>query len=208
MNNAILMCMLIGGMMQGAYFGSPIVDLANTNAKGKPFSAKFEQSVSQREPNGNTVTRLITGNIYRDSYGRYRQEALWYIAPGKSLNLAYIQEPVVKVSYLLDLTNRALIREELLVTAEQDVRMGNQLSRSGPANQSRDIEGLTCRGFNIEGVNGFDVELWFSEALEMVLLEKRVGLTEERIARLYDIRRIEPDRNLFIVPADYKRSVK
>lgn len=194
--------------MQGAYFGSPIVDLGDTNAKGKPFSANFEQSISQKEPNGKTVTRLVRGTIYRDSYGRYRQELLWDIAPGKSLNFAYIQEPVLKVTYLLDVTNRALVQEGLLVTVEEDKGMMNQLSRNGAPNQTKDIEGLTCQGFNIEAVDGFAIELWFSEALEMVLLERRVGLSEERITRLYGIRRIEPDKTLFIVPADYKRSTK
>jgi hypothetical protein len=201
----VLTSMLIGGIVQGTYFGSALVDLGNTNAKGKPFHAMFEQLSFRKQPPATTPTKTIAGEIFRDSEGRYRQELSIEVGPTKLIRLAYIKESIAKVAYVLDLSNRKLIQEEPLID-DQDNGAASPLSGRGAADEKNNIEGFSCRVINIQGADGVSTELWFSEELEMVLFERRRSGTEERVTRLYNIVRAEPDKTLFAVPAEFKRA--
>lgn len=200
MASPLLVFTLIGGLLQGTFFGPVVTDLGDTNAKGKPFLANLRQSISRRNPNGNVVTRSVTGTIARDSSGRYRQDLFFKAAPGQSLSFAIIQEAVAKVTYVLDLTNRTVIQQETLVKEQ-----GDNSIMTGLSAQKKVIEGLTCIVYKIKARDGIEMELWFSEDLETVLFERTVSGSEEREIRLDNIRRIEPDESLFRIPADFKR---
>lgn len=81
----------------------------------------------------------------------------------------------------------------------------SQLESAGRSEDlgEREIEGITCRGIRKTGRKSM-IEFWYSEELMEVVLEKRVSEQEESTYRLFDIRRIEPNRSLFAVPLDYE----
>jgi hypothetical protein len=185
-------------------FGSGILTPENTRAK--PFKADYEQVVTKKAPNGPASQQLKTGTICRDSEGRSRNEISQEIAPGVSLRIAVIFDPSSRTLYVLEEQSKTVTEMHMPeVAAAVSPEPGLQARRELRSQDlgEKQIEGLVCQGRRIEQGDSV-VEYWYSPELMKVLFEKRVSDYEESTSRLFNIRRIEPDRELFNVPADYK----
>ena len=77
-------------------------------------------------------------------------------------------------------------------------------SKMGTYIGQQQIEEFTCHGYISDQPEGDIIEYWVSEELQEVLLAKSISNDKESTLRLFDIRRVEPDSELFTVPADYK----
>lgn len=188
--------------MQGLHFGSPIIDLGNIHIKGKPFQAQFEHVVSTKLANGSYQKRITAGTILRDSNGRLRQEVFSSGTPDQAFSIIYILEPINKVSLTLDSRGKTVTQDEYFPTAEEESGEKNGQSNSAP---TRDVEGIKCKIYQLQLQGGIEVEILFSDDLQMVLLQKTQTHSEEKVLRVYNITRAEPDNNFFIVPPNYKR---
>jgi hypothetical protein len=170
--------------------------------KGRPFQAEFEQVILKKLPDGQTQHFTINGLILRDSEGRRRQEIRLISTPENTLSFTFILDPITKVIYVLDVINKTVSKDELQVSPELNSTMA--LVPQDENLTVKHIEGLLCHGFQTNLPNG-ELEFWFSEDLKEDLLERSLNREQEKSMRLFNIRRIEPDTNLFIVPPDYKQ---
>ncbi len=64
------------------------------------------------------------------------------------------------------------------------------------------IEGLPCRGFRNEAAYSI-TEIWYSNELQEILVQKTTTELEEKVTRLFNIHRTDPDSSLFSISEDY-----
>jgi hypothetical protein len=188
-------------------FNRSVISPAET--KGKPFQAQFEQVVSQKQSDGRTARRTMTGTISRDAEGRRREESRVEVMPGLVANIAQIHNPTNNTYCVLDLESKTASR--LVFPSGSKSLEGVLIFSDSPHPSNREdlgqqqVEGLPCRGTRLRSGDSV-IEYWHWDDLGEVLSEKRVSKDEESTWRLFNIRRVEPDRTLFTVPADYKEA--
>jgi hypothetical protein len=77
---------------------------------GAPYSATMTTEMVQTLSDGTHITQSTAGTVARDSEGRTRQDAplpsFGSLSAANAPHLVFIQDPVVQVSYTLDLTNK------------------------------------------------------------------------------------------------------
>ncbi len=206
MKGAILLYILvIGGIMQQPNFGPSVVFLSVK--KEAPFQAEFEESISLKQPNGEIRQRSMTGAIYRDSRGRYRREMLQKLGNGKTFKLVYIHDPDAKVAHLINEAEKSMVELPFQTLNEQNDQSRPDIEAEAQNSNLpvKFIEGIACYEYHIRQLNGGELEFWFSMELGIVLLEKKTNESGEKIIRLFNINRTEPDSGLFLVPSYYKR---
>jgi hypothetical protein len=85
-----------------AAFGKPV--------QGAPYSATVTNESIQTLSDGNRIVQKSSGTTARDSQGRTRQDAplpaIGNLSPANAPELVFIQDPVARVSYTLNLTDK------------------------------------------------------------------------------------------------------
>jgi len=194
---------------------------------GAPYSADAVTEITQMLPDGNTIHQTDTTRIYRDSQGRTRRDpalnALSAAAPGTPLpSLAFINDPVAGVSYVLDLTNHAATKRTLpsppagapatgprrgLANSgnTKTESLGRQLISGIPADGTRTT--VTIPAGQIGNAQPIQIvtENWYSPDLQIRVLSKRSDpRSGESVFQLNNLSRAEPPSTLFVVPADFQ----
>ena len=168
-----------------------------------PFEARFEEVRASAE-RGSTV--IVEGAIYRDSQGRTRKEV--QVHDGEmNLNFISIALPAERMAYVLLPEVKAALRTEA-GPPQENSDSGWLFPGTGLAEAGRGVvEGIDCRHFKRAADAPVDTqsvtEVWISDDLETVLLEKAPDPQGERTWRLFDIQRREPAASLFELPAGY-----
>ena len=196
---------------------------------GQPFSAQVEMENTRTLADGTRATHKSTGMLYRDSDGRMRHEMTFsmlgpFASAGDPPRMVFINDPVANAHYALDATNHTA--HKMTMPAGGPPRQMREQSKGSKQPPPFDvkteslgkqvIEGIEAEGTRSvitipAGTHGNDQavevvsERWYSPELQTVVMTKhsdpRMG---EHVYRLTNIKRDEPARSLFEVPADYQ----
>jgi hypothetical protein len=202
----------------------PVIQLV----AGAPYSAEqhtqhFHTLPSGTQPNGPGASI----RVYRDSRGRTRTERNPTQRPNQSgysgtpILIIELRDPVAGYQYLFDTQNRVAHRFPLKAMNEESLPPRNSNANPGEPTVTREslgnqiIDGDPAVGLKITytypaGARGNDApfseihEIWVSQYLKIPVLTKTTDpLNYDSVLELKNISRIEPDPNLFIVPAGY-----
>lgn len=230
----ILFCCGANTQAQGAISASgPIVIVppALTTEVGEPYSATFEEEMSQTLADGTHIERhTLTQKQYRDSQGRTRTEE--YIvdpailnANSKTPSSITIRDPATGAIFVLspqEHTARQLLPrkrpDSSTISPPPEVRRQAQAPRPRIEREdlgAQTIDGLYATGMRSTatiptGAQGNDrpiavvTEIWANPDLKInVLVKTSDPRGGEHTIRLTNIDRSEPDPTLFEVPTDY-----
>jgi hypothetical protein len=203
------------------------VVIANSTpvVKGAPYSADSISETVQTLADGNKITSSSKLKLYRDGEGRTRREEI--LAPnnnsGSFINLREtitITDPTTGFNYYLNpiakTARRLAIAPKIPITTGQTSPTLAGYTSTGESLGIKNIEGVECTGRGSKtviaaGTVGNERELvmtneiWFSTELKVIILSKSVDLRfGDRTSQLSNIKREEPDKSLFSIPADYK----
>ncbi len=186
---------------------------------GEPYSATTTNSMKQTLADGNTISRVITGQAARDSEGRtYAQQNMtggpW--GQGGAVSLVFISDPVAGYSYILNASKKTALRRPFRErtndapreTARNRNRVetdlgeqtisgviadGKRIIHTIPAGQIGNAEPLVVKS-----------EIWTDPQLQVVVQatysDPRWGTSTYSLT---NIQRAEPNAALFQVPAGY-----
>jgi hypothetical protein len=191
---------------------------------GAPYSADVKTSVTQTLADGNTINRVTTGHVARDTQGRtYFQQNIsggpW--AQNGTTTVTFISDPVAEYTYVLNPNTKVAMRRAFKSHTEEGGFRSS--GRGGPDAKGRvetdlgqqSINGLAATGKSITRTipagaigNAQPIveksEVWTSSELQVVILSKR---SDPRFGvstySLSNIQRNEPSAALFQVPAGY-----
>ncbi|HKV46792.1 MAG TPA: hypothetical protein VJN69_01785 [Candidatus Acidoferrales bacterium] len=231
----VLLCCGANMQAQGAISASgPIVIIppALRTVVGEPYSATFEEEMSQILADGTHIERhTLTQKQYRDSQGRTRTEE--YIVDPAILNADLkipssitIRDPAARATFVLnprERTARQLLppkRPDLAPISPQAAEVRRQAEALRPHIEREDlgaqtIDGLYATGMRSTaiipiGAQGNDgpiavvTEIWASPDLAInVLVKTSDPRGGDHTIRLTNIDRSEPEPSLFEIPADY-----
>ncbi len=191
---------------------------------GAPYSADVNTSVTQTLADGNTINRVTTGHVARDSQGRtYFQQNIsggpW--AQNGTTTVTFISDPVAEYTYVLNPNTKIAMRREF----KPHTGEGRSHSPNGAAADAKgrvetdlgqqSINGLTATGKSITRTvpagaigNAQPIveksEVWTSPDLQIVVLSKRSDPRfGQSVYTLNNIQRNEPNAALFQVPSGY-----
>jgi hypothetical protein len=209
----------------GFNFLSSEMRFGDKTVTGQPFSAQVEMENTRTLADGTRSTHNSTGMIYRDSEGRTRHEMTLatlgpFASAGDPPRMVFINDPVASTHYALDATNRTAHKMSLRVGGPpQEMREPNHKPPFDVKTESlgkQVIEGIEVEGTRSvitipAGLHGNEQavevvsERWYSPELQTVVMSKHSdpGMGEH-VYRLTNIKREEPARSLFEVPADYQ----
>jgi hypothetical protein len=191
---------------------------------GAPYSADVKTSVTQTLSDGNTINRVTTGHVARDSQGRtYFQQNIsggpW--AQNGTTTVTFISDPVGEYTYVLNPNTKIAMRRVFKPhTGEGRFHSPNGEAPDAKGRVETDlgqqsINGLTATGKSITRTvpagaigNAQPIvekrEVWTSPDLQVVVLSKR---SDPRFGQstysLSNIRRSDPSAVLFQVPSGY-----
>lgn len=198
---AVVISMLYSGVAMQKNNFSPMVMVPGI-VKGKPFEADVESLILHKLDAGQTKQSVMKGKIYRDSSGRRRQDMRFEVLPDQWADITSIIDPSTQTYYIIDNTNKTVVRQTMNATQEEN-NPGESESDTQENGLSRKIEGISCYEHRLN-LGTSDVEFCFSPELREVLFEKRISNLEEKVIRLFNIHRIEPEVTLFAIPPNYK----
>jgi EF hand len=189
--------------------------------KGAPFSADTLIVDTKRLFDGTTVSKERRGAFYRDGEGRTRREQPLEFVAGVSVvgtdnkpqMLIFINDFAAQQQVFLDVNNKIARKTPLGPgTGPIETRPGAEEESLG----SKTIEGITVEGTRVSfeipaGRFGNDkamksyTERWFSKELQVAVMIRNMDpLAGEHVFKLVNIKRGEPNSELFNVPAGYK----
>lgn len=200
--------------------------------KGAPYTATAVTESTQVLADGNRIVNKSSGLVARDSEGRIRREGtVGRIGPLQVAgpNMIFIHDPVAQTAYVLNPDTKVarVMKGEGLHSKMREMRQ-QMRSMHGPAEPgargqlkreslgTQQIEGVTAEGTRITrtipaGIIGNDkpiditLETWTSPDLDTLVLSKRSDPRfGETVYRLTNIKRGEPDAQLFQIPSGYK----
>jgi hypothetical protein len=186
-----------------------------------PYSAQASIEHTRTLGDGTRIQRRDTITVYRDSAGRTRREqTIKGIGPidldSEPITLVFISDPVAGFNYVLNQNWKSFRKDHF----------GRQPGPPQNAPQENsEVENLgkqTMEGIEVEGTRltftipagqfGNDrpvkivSERWYSPALQVTVMSRHSDpRTGESVYRLTGIKRAEPDRVLFEIPADYRQ---
>ncbi|MGH9844549.1 MAG: hypothetical protein ACREEM_37990 [Blastocatellia bacterium] len=198
----------------------------NKVVKSAPYSATAVIETVQTLQDGSKLTRKKTDTIYRDSEGRTRREQQFdrvgpFPVEGEPHQVVFIHDAVSGQRIFLDPSRRTARkmpggdRPQFQKTPPFRPPPGNEGERKTESLGKQTIEGIEVEGtrttFTIPaGRIGNDrpletvSERWESPELQIVVFSKHKDpFVGETTYRLTNIKRDEPPRTLFEVPADY-----
>lgn len=183
--------------MQASYTIGPF--LLPLGIKDRPFRAEFKQDRIEKISDSKISKQSRAGQIYRAFDGRTRIEEYRNDKEGKNLITAIIYNPSKLEGYLLDIENKAFFTVPLSSSDSESslpIFEGNDIGK-------KVIENLVCRGYQKKRGDDDIFQYWVSEELLEALIAKSVSGNETNILRLFNIKRLEPNRKMFVVPKDY-----
>ena len=171
--------------------------------RGAPFTALVESQTSQTLADGNTITRRSTAQLARDSEGRTRRE---------QASAVFITDPVAGFAFVLDTAKQIALRTPisiapnapatLLPTATTD--LGIRTLHETTAAGTRVVRAIPAGEQGNDHPIDIATEAWYSQELHTVV---ETTTTDPRIGfstwKLTGIKRDEPPRSFFEVPAGY-----
>ncbi|MFN2454092.1 MAG: ankyrin repeat domain-containing protein [Pyrinomonadaceae bacterium] len=190
-------------------FGDWLSSSTPASVSRNPFEAQLKQVIIDKRHGSQVPHQVLTGSVHRDIYGRVRKELRLEIASRIVKNIAFIFDPNIKTTYVVDIRLETIIEKRLpsvpetLNLVDEAAPLQSNLSIQDIPIEQRQIEGLTCHGYQEKSENVL-VETWYSDELKEVLLKKHISENAEITLELFDIRRVEPDSNLFIIPSNYR----
>lgn len=182
--------------------------ITETVISGRPFQARYQQISTRKTADGQASQEILSGAVFRDNDGRIRKELRLPGAPDEVIQIVLLADPANESIHVLDLQSKTFLKErfpaalketrhELPFATKEDLS-----EEDGEALGERELEGLICHGHRSH-LGDDVVEFWYSDDLREVLLEKRTSRDEENTLRLFEIHRVEPDSELFSIPAGY-----
>jgi hypothetical protein len=187
-----------------------------TPIAGAPLSATVLIQSKQALPDGSVESKSTQAQIARDSRGRIHNEQ-HVLEPDSfrgtpPLISAHIFDPETRISYFLNPATM-IARQRWVPPPPQSAGLGND---KGEDLGYSTLNGLQARGTKFTRTVPAEVsgtgkpvvvtdETWYSEDLHMNLLERHTDVRGgEQTVAILSIRREEPARTLFEVPAGYK----
>lgn len=216
-----------GFRLLGVQPGRPGKVVANA-----PYSADVSTVFTRTLPDGNHIQRVTSEHLYRDSEGRTRREtmldALSAASGGSTApQLAFIDDPVNRVSYVHNMTNRTATKTAWPPEVQPAPFGGNagsvarapQKAQAAANTVKQSLGTQMVAGVMAEGTrttrtiptgqigNAQPIQIvterWYSPELQIVVAEKRIdprsGETDYTVSNLS---RAEPPSTLFSIPAD------
>ena len=194
--------------------------------KGAPYSATAVTETTHTLGDGNQIIQKTEVVTYRDGEGRTRHEQTLrsvgrWVSDGEPLRIIFINDPVAGVSYTLNPRTQSASRRSYFkgkgpVKDGPPAAAGSSDGRKKvEALGKRMIEGLEAEGTRTTTItpageigNRLPIEVtderWYSPGLQtLVMRERRDPRSGDTVYRLMNINRKEPERSLFVVPADY-----
>ncbi len=199
---------------------------------GAPYSAVAITETRQTLADGNTISRKVQANVFRDSQGRTRRETtLTGVGPlaatGASRTFVRIYDPVAGTAFVLHQVTK--VAEKLPVPPGErkhpadlqgkfDARMQEEIANGSL--KKEDLGVLTINGIRAQGTrftktipagqvgNSKPIvitnERWYSPDLQIVIKTvKNDPLFGETTYTVTNIQKQEPAAALFAVPSDY-----
>jgi hypothetical protein len=190
--------------------------------KDAPFSAETVREESKRLFDGSLIKNGSKGLIYRDGFGRTRQEQPFEFIGGFAVvgennqpkRLVNIVDAVAGNGYSVDVESKTYFKYPM-----QENSPFSRKERKDTKTESlgtKNIEGVNAEGTRITheipaGQIGNDkpiyvvTEKWFSPELQVIILSKHSDpFIGEVVFKLVNIKIGEPATELFKVPSDYK----
>jgi hypothetical protein len=209
----VAMAEFIGAEMR---FGDKIV-------KGVPFSAETIREENKRLFDGSIIKNQSKGLIFRDGFGRTRQEQPLEKIGGFAVlgdnnqpkRLVHIFDVVTGKFFSLSVEEKYAIVVPFLKNAPQ-MLINEPKDGKKESLGNKKIEGVMASGTKITheipiGQIGNDkpifivTEKWFSDDLQMIIESKHSDpFIGEVVFKLVNIKLGEPSDDLFKVPSDYK----
>jgi len=188
--------------MQSSYGIGPF--LFPLGIKNKPFSGEFESVNTKKLPNSDVTHTTGKVKVYRATDGNTRFEDYGKEKQGDKIYAVSIYNHVEQKIYLLDVESKSVYTmPESESTNEPNSE--SELSVSTDKNIGKKvIENLVCLGYQRKKGENDLFEHWISEELNQIMLAKSVLGDETNTLLLFDIKRLEPDSKMFVVPRDYK----
>ncbi|MCI0664223.1 MAG: hypothetical protein L0220_24455 [Acidobacteria bacterium] len=163
------------------------------------------------------------GKLYVDKFGRERQES--YILYNSEWKLIFIDiwDTVDLKAFLLNAEDKTILDQETLdmrsFEHKLDVGIPDVFTLAIPRHSlykgedlgTKQIENLACTGSRrsfrgSKSIPDGEIECWYSDAISYLVFAKARYGDAEIVFRLSNIRLVEPNKELFVVPADYKQS--
>jgi len=182
--------------------------------KGSPFSADVVQESTKTLGYGNPIQHKTRWKLFRDVEGRTRGE----FSEGKQFQVRII-DSVGKVMIVLDPKTRTATINHFDAPPQHPSTLDDQAEEQVPGMkqerlEDRDIQGFRVSGFRYSqplntGQQGHGkvtivIETWYSQDLKATLLTTQEDSQSGRsLIRLTNIRRGDPDPQLFRIPSDY-----
>jgi hypothetical protein len=191
---------------------------------GLPYSADVKTTVTQTLADGNTISRVTTGHVARDSQGRtYLQQNIsggpW--AQNGMTTVTFISDPVAEYTYVLNPNTKIAMRREFKSrTGENRSRSPNAVTPDAKNSVEADLGQQSINGLTVTGKSFARTipagaignaqaiveksEVWTAPDLQVVILSKRSDPRfGQSIYSLSNIQRTEPNAALFQVPSGY-----
>ena len=210
------------GRPPGGDFRGPTFEMFSDNKviKGAPYSAIAITETVQTLGDGTRITNKKSDTIYRDNDGRTRREqTIDRVGPfsvgDQPQQVIFINDPVAGQSYILEPHRRIARKLQRLERLAPNFRPPPSEERNTEALGKQLFDGIEAEGTRLTvtipaGKIGNDrpleivSERWESIALQAVVFSKHKDpFAGETTYRLTEIKRNEPARNLFEVPAEY-----
>jgi hypothetical protein len=190
--------------------------------KDAPFSAETVREESKRLFDGSLIKNQSKGLIYRDGFGRTRQEQPFEFIGGFAVvgennqpkRLVNIVDAVAGNGYSVDVESKTYFKYPMQENSPFP-RKERQEAKTESLG-TKNIEGVNAEGTRITteipaGQIGNDkpiyivTEKWFSPELQVIILSKHSDpFIGEVVFKLVNIKLGEPATELFKVPSDYK----
>lgn len=201
-----------------------IISSSTRIVKGAPYSAEITSENAKTLADGNKITRTTKSFDFRDGEGRTRKEQDLK-ASGFSADFIVMKEaiiitdPIAGFTYYLNPTAKTARRVPIvsqIPAVRQPTTVPSGYSSKSESLGTQIIEGIETTGNRFVTTIAPDTignekaietvyEGWFSPELRITLLSKRTDpQTGDYTTKVTNIKRTEPDKSLFTVPADYK----
>jgi EF hand len=190
--------------------------------KDAPFSAETIREESKRLFDGSLIKNESKGLIYRDGFGRTRQEQPFEFIGGFQVRgennqpkrLVSIVDAVAGNGYSVDAESKTFFKYPM----QENPPFPRKEPREAKTESlgTKNIEGVNAEGTRITheipvGKIGNDkpiyvvTEKWFSPELQIIILSKHSDpFIGEVVFKLVNIKLGEPAADLFKIPSDYK----
>jgi hypothetical protein len=219
-----------GGNFHSSFASSEFALEGRTIVQGAPFSAVGTKESTQILSDGRSITRRMTMSIYRDRDGRTRHDWGDETKSGAPGRAPMIYDAVTGDTYIFNIRDRRALQfprqfkggrsqQAKVITPQSppdDITqvLGETIEPLG----TQTIEGVKAEGVRVtttippkvvgsgQQSNKAIYERWYSQELRRNVLIKSIDPRfGEAIYKLTNIDRDEPARELFQIPADFKK---